>query len=459
MERMKNNLLTLFIFMCLNVLHTSCKKYLDKKPNQNLLIPSRLEELQGLLDNDQLISQRSPKAAEMSADDYYLTDNDWRGLDGFDKGLYTWNKSNLFPRGTTNDWANAYVNVYYANIVLAYIDKIYRKPGDQEEWNSVKGQALFIRGQAFGQIVSIWAVAYDENTASKDQGIPLKLDPDFNVKANRATLKQTYDQIISDLKNAAALLPVASKHMLRASKTGAYALLARIYLFMRDYNNMGTYANLSLQLKNTLKDYNTLNPDPLVPFPFAPRFSNEEEIIIESNMQTAPVLHFSRAKIDSILYRSYSENDLRKRLFFRNNTTDAFRGNYSGSDLLFSGVATDEVYLMRAESYARAGNASAASTDLNKLLEKRYVAGTFMPLTTNSAAEVLSRILAERRKELVMRGLRWMDIKRLNKEGANIILKRIIAGQTYVLPPNDPRYALPIPEDVIDISGMVQNPR
>ncbi|SEM08104.1 hypothetical protein SAMN05216436_101351 [bacterium A37T11] len=57
-----------------------------------------------------------------------------------------------------------------------------------------------------------------------------------------------------------------------------------------------------------------------------------------------------------------------------------------------------------------------------------------------------------------MRGLRWMDIKRLNKEGANITLTRNLNGQIYTLPPNDPRFALPIPEDVIDLSGMQQNP-
>ena len=71
----------------------------------------------------------------------------------------------------------------------------------------------------------------------------------------------------------------------------------------------------------------------------------------------------------------------------------------------------------------------------------------------------MALILLERRKELLMRGLRWMDLKRLNMEGAAITLTRTVNGQVYTLPPNDLRYALPIPEDVIAISGMQQNPR
>jgi len=75
------------------------------------------------------------------------------------------------------------------------------------------------------------------------------------------------------------------------------------------------------------------------------------------------------------------------------------------------------------------------------------------------AADALQKVLTERRKQLVMRFVRWMDIKRLNKEGASITLKRIINGQLYSLPPNSNLYALAIPEDVIVLSGIQQNPR
>jgi len=58
-----------------------------------------------------------------------------------------------------------------------------------------------------------------------------------------------------------------------------------------------------------------------------------------------------------------------------------------------------------------------------------------------------------------MRGLRWMDVKRLNREGRNISMRRFIDGKEYVLSPNDKRYALAIPEDIITFTGIQQNPR
>ncbi len=58
-----------------------------------------------------------------------------------------------------------------------------------------------------------------------------------------------------------------------------------------------------------------------------------------------------------------------------------------------------------------------------------------------------------------MRGLRWADLKRLNRDGANITLTRTVNGQVFTLPPNDLRYAIAIPENVIEIGSIQQNPR
>jgi starch-binding outer membrane protein, SusD/RagB family len=57
----------------------------------------------------------------------------------------------------------------------------------------------------------------------------------------------------------------------------------------------------------------------------------------------------------------------------------------------------------------------------------------------------------------LMRGIRWIDIKRLNKEGKNIIPKRLIDGQTYLLPLESSYYALPLPQDILNLTGMPQN--
>ena len=107
---------------------------------------------------------------------------------------------------------------------------------------------------------------------------------------------------------------------------------------------------------------------------------------------------------------------------------------------------------------ARAGNMNSAMADLNTLLQNRWKAGTFIPLLALNASDALNQILMERRKELLFR-IRWIDLKRLNKGGANITLTRILNGQTYTLAPNSPLYVFPIPPDEIQLSGIQQNIR
>jgi hypothetical protein len=437
------------------MVNMQCRKYLDIKTDKKLVVPNTLESLQALLDRYPIINDLDPGSGEVSADDYYLTDADWSSRKETDRNMYVWGE-NIFQAYPNNDWANIYNIVYYANTCIENISKIDRSSGNMSEWDNIKGQALFYRAKAFLQAAFIWCKAYDITTSSEDPGIPLRLNADFNIHSTRATVQATYQRILDDLKQSAILLPVNPVHVIRPSKAAAYGLLARTYLSMRKYDSCFHYANLCLALSHTLMDYNLLDSDKLYPIEqFNPEVIHECFIVPPSPVSP------TRARIDSNLYHLYSDNDLRKNIFFRRNTDGTFRfkGSYEGGIALFDGLATDEVYLMRSECYARTGNVSEAVNDLNTLLIKRYKEGTFIPVTASNADDALKLILAERRKELLMRGLRWMDLKRLNKEGRNITLTRIINGQTYILEPNDNRYALPIPDDVIRIAGIKQNIR
>jgi hypothetical protein len=122
------------------------------------------------------------------------------------------------------------------------------------------------------------------------------------------------------------------------------------------------------------------------------------------------------------------------------------------------------MYLTRAECYARTGDKDKAMDDLNKLLENRWYTGTYTYQTAATSDEALTKVLEERRKELLMRGLRWSDLRRLNKDNTrkkDLVRSLTINGvtTTYTLPPNDLRYVLLIPKNVIDNSSITQNPR
>lgn len=443
-------------FMLVSSFLLSCKKYLDAKPNKSLQVPSTVPDLQALLDYGSFLNGRGVSFDEASSDNYYLTTDIYNAFAQENRNTYTWQNNNYsnYP----NDWSYIYDIVNAANVVLDHVGHIPVNAQNQANWNNVKGSALFYRAYALLEGAFIFCKAYDSGTAAQDHGMVLRLVPDFNLPSVRSNMKDTYQQIISDTKQAIPLLPDLPQHVMRPSRSAAYVLLARAYLSMRNYDSCMHYANLALQLKSSLLNYNSVTASANRPFK---RFN--VEVIFYNVIAQPSYANISAfyARVDSILYNSYVNNDLRKAAFFKSEPSGvSFKGTYTSSTSeIYVGLTTDEVYLMRAECYARSGDKDKALQDLNTLLITRWKAGTFVPFTANTANDALNLILMERRKQLLFRNLRWMDIKRLNKEGANIILKRMINGQVYTLNPNENRYALPLPSDIVSMTGMPQNPQ
>ena len=440
---------SVLVLLCCNY---SCKKLIDEKSNAKLVVPSTQKDLQAIMDDYTRVNNSDISCTEVSADDYYLTQPDFNSQTDDNRALYSWQPANIF-RPVVNDWFAAYKIIYSANTVLELVDKVEQEP--QEESANIRGQAFYHRAKSYLSVVSAWCPAFDSATAIEDLGLPLRVSTNFIEPSVRSSLSQTFALILSDCRQAAYYLQPTSVHVMRPSKTAAHALMARTLLYMRRYAEAGLYADSALRAKNSLLNYNSLNAGANFP---VPQFN--AEVIMENRFGSAVLLN-SRAKIDSVLYAAYASNDLRKTVFFKNNNNGSygFKGSYEGGTTFFSGISVNEVYLIKAECLARAGHTAIAMDTLNALLVKRWKTNTFIPYTASTAAEALNKILQERRKELLMRGIRWMDIKRLNKEGAGITLVRKINNETITLPPGDPRFALPIPEDVIALTGMQQNPR
>jgi tetratricopeptide (TPR) repeat protein len=285
-------------------------------------------------------------------------------------------------------------------------------------------------------------------------GILLSASSDISAAKTRSSLQEGYAQVIADLLRADTLLPETVTAATTPSRTASKALLARVYLSMRDYAHAFVYADRALARNNFLMDYNSLSAAATYPIP---KINGED--IFHSRMNTYLIMTY--AVTDSVLYRSYATNDLRRTVFFNTSTgSPVFKGSYEGASSFYSGLATDEMYLIRAECHARAGRIASAMADLNALLVKRWKTNSYINLTAGTSKDALDLVLQERQKELLFRGLRWADLKRLNKEQDRAItLTRVIGGQTYTLPPNDLRYVFLLPEAEVAISNVQQNPR
>lgn len=443
--------LTVFIFF--SVLAAGCNDYLDPRPDKKVAVPSTAGDLWAILDNYTAMNQATPMAGEESADTYYLTESSYNAISSISsRNYYIWADGG----DRIGDWSNPYRAIFYANVVLdALNDKAKGLAGQEKK--EIRGSALFFRSFLFYEVAQVFSAPYSEDALSSP-GIPLRLDSDPDEPSSRATVGETFGRIISDLKLAANLLPLTSWPKNRPSRVAVYGLLARIYLNMGEYENASLYADSCLSVYNTLIDYNTLSKTAAAPIA---RFNNEV-ILAARSYSESTLLGTSRCRADTLLYNSYAENDLRKVIFFKKNADNSYtiKGSYDGTynGGFFIGIATDEQYLILAECQARMGRTEQAMAALNTLLEKRFTG--FTPYAAATAQQALDLVIAERRKELVMRGMRWADLRRLNKEPRYAVtLKRKLGDREYELVPGDKRYVALIPTKVTDVTGLVQNER
>lgn len=427
---------------------------MEEKPDQKLAEPTTIEDAQAILDGYADMNTQSPNIGARSDDDFYLTESYYNTLELNDRNAYTWQKDVNIDDG----WKTMYKVILNANLSIETLDRITPNNYNRGAYNQAYGSALFFRAFAFYQLIQVYSMPYVDNDLTLP-GIPARISSDVNTINTRNTAAETYSQILKDLTNSAQKLPSLSSPVTRPSKAASYGLLSNIYLAMRQYQKAGLYADSALQLQQTLMDYNSINPSLTVPFT---KFNSE--VIFSSSLIGKSSLYTRNAKVDSLLYKSYGTEDLRKLLFFTETAPGqyGFRGSYQGSlfGIFFNGIAVDEMLLNRSECFARNNKVSEAMKDLNTLLLKRFKSGSFTPINAGSSTAALNIILTERRKELLGRGIRWNDLRRLNKEpGFEKILERKIGGTTFRLEPNSKRYAFYIPQLVIDMSGMTQNER
>ncbi len=464
-------ILTKVILLLVTVISISgCNKqdeWLDEKVNRSDVMPSTLADFQALLDRTDIMNENVPVLGLVGSDNYYLTTSSWQSADELEqKNAYVW-KSDLYEGNTSYTWNSPYKSVFYANSVLEGLDKITRTNINASAWDNAKGSALFYRAFVFYNLLQLYAKPFDETSSATDPGIPLRLTADVNVQAARSSVENCYRQIVSDLEMAIELLPVRAIVTTRPSKLAAYCLLAKLYLNTAQYDSAILYSTKVLDNFSDLINFWTLSPTGTAsPFP---RFNvGNTEIIYYATMSIGSIIRYPSAIVDSTLYSSYGANDLRKVVFFRKGATTgySFRGTYTGTIVHFSGCGVNEIYLIRAEANARKGNANLALNDLNNLLKTRWKVDsngltTYVDYSGLTIQETLDLILKERRKELPFTSnLRWEDLRRLNKDSRYAItLVRNVNGQQYILPPNDNRYVLPIPDDEIKLNGIEQNVR
>lgn len=445
---------TLFLFA---LALSSCDKFLEKKQDIKMALPETIADVTHLLNDYSTLNANYPIWGEQGIDDYYVAKADWDSYLEDYRNAYVWADK---PYADITQWQRPYRVVYYANQALEILDKV-DKNEDLAAYKRNRGGAYFFRAFAFQLLAEVHCPAYQLSTAASELGIPLRLNAGVDEPSKRASLLDTYKQIVADFQLAAQFLPVNETAKGRPFKGAAYAGAARAHLSMGDYEQAYRYADSCLQVSPKLLDYNTLKVSDGYPIP---RFN--VEVLFPAGSAGMALMNTSTAIIDDALYQSYQNNDLRKIIYFekKSGLTNAFsfKGSYEqNSSPLFMGITTSEVYLIKAEAAARLGRSSEAQSAINSLLQSRWSKdAVYTPITESNADALLRIILTERRKELVFRGRRWSDLKRLNLDPRfQKTLTRQLGADTYILAPNDPKYAFRLSETAVKQGGISQNKR
>lgn len=457
-----NKLLLYNLMLALFFLLSCGKEFLDVKRDKKVRTPTTIKDFQSLLDNSTGMMNYGSchELGIIGSDEHYLLDGRWATLGTpYQRNGYVWDEQ-IYEGLPFMEWERAYQRILYANIALEGARAMTASADEQSAWDNLYGSALFFRAWNHYQLAQQFAGVYQVQEARSALGIPLRLESDVEVPVVRASVQETYDSIIADLKAAVRHLPVSPVHKFRPSRPAAYALLTRVYMQMDDFEAAASYADSCIALKGELIDFNGIQLDKTYTFDYDLGMSNVE-VMFSTYLAAPTVVHNTRHNIDSNLLRSYEAHDLRYPAYFivRANGSVTFKGSYFNSSF-FTGLAVDEMYLASAESHARIGNATKALERINTLRDHRIAKDHFSPVNGLTGSALVQYILQERRKELLFRGTRWEDLRRLNKySDSKTTLIRQIDGKRFELPPESPRWVWPIPDNVIELSKIEQNER
>lgn len=418
----------------LTITLSSCESYLD-----GTQLPANTIAAADVYSNDNMVST--------VVTGIYLTMNNSGPLSGsasgnigYTMGLYTdelksllsGNFADVFYKnavqsGQSGNWSDLYKKLFTVNTA---IDGISTSKGNLVYKDQWLGECYFLRAYFYYYLVNIYGP------------VPLALTNNYavNNRLSRAPETDVYKQIIADLKMAQSLLSdeykngygITTTNRFRPNKAVATALLARVYLYAKDWPN--AEAQASALISNT--NYEILAPDQVF-------LANSKETIwaLATNSPkitgeygfynngmpatiTPPQTPASSSvfvALSSVLLNTFEAGDLRFTNWTRSSTVAAtstsaattyyFPAKYKSAapnaeyQVL---LRLSEQYLIRAEARAMQ-NKSNAVEDVNVI---RLRAG-LQALPGGNQSALLAAIARERQTELFTEcGHRFFDLKR-----------------------------------------------
>jgi starch-binding outer membrane protein, SusD/RagB family len=306
------------------------------------------------------------------------------------------------------------------------------------------GENYFLRGMIQFDLLRFFALPYSHGVENK--GIVLRTaSGEADIKA-RATVGESYAQVIKDLEKAATLMKSANQRGIEfASEEAAWALLSRVYLYMEDDENAIEYATRVIESPRFILEpkenyvnsfWNTLNSNESI-FVIRHQLQDDKgQASISSMYNTDRGLGWGEVYV-SESFRELVEqhpDDVRNDLIKPDLATDGVtvktrngipkyfitKFSYQDDYVTLSSphvLRLAEMYLNRAEAYAKTSQDQKALDDINVIRTRAGLSGAdlYSLGDLQGAATVLDAVLQERRLELAYEGHRTFDVYRNKK--------------------------------------------
>ncbi len=399
----------------------SCNKFLERPPQGQLTEEDALKDESSLLaftnsmytllsDND-FLGGRVQIVSELLGDEY-----DGNRFTGDFGEIYN-RRNSIFGDTKGNLYLKAYRIIASSNLSLRNLDKA------SAQRNTLEGQAKLFRAIVHFEMVRLFAQPYGFTPENNHPGVPLRLVASTDI-GERATVKQVYDQVIADLKQADTLLPDANGNL--ATKWTAKGYLAKVYFQMNNFTEAYNYADQVIKSNKYQLDT-----------AYADRFA-----IAKTKEALFKIVTQNSAFVPGGELRDQFRSDNKQPGFYFTPTyfstataapTDKRIGAWYSSTLQSGFLVLTkynkdffdlpvlhytEIKLIRAEAGAEIGasNATAlatALTDINDILRRAYNGTRQIDPLAAGAALIISNTRAQRELEMVGEGNRIQEIKRI----------------------------------------------
>ena len=194
----------------------------------------------------------------------------WNGTStGATFKLYDYSR-NIASSTTEYTWELGYRVIGNCNKIIEIVQGLGNE--STREQTIMMGENYYLRALSYFLLVNEFAQPYSNNP-TQNPGLPLKLTSDPNdLPQSRSTVAEVYDQVVLDLKDAITYLTLQQgetpKSNIYATKEAAEALLARVYLYMENWdgawemaNNVITSGRFELERGNRFATYSQLIPE------------------------------------------------------------------------------------------------------------------------------------------------------------------------------------------------------